>query len=68
MKFDVCHPEAKYLEQFITKDGSCIGKGRVPGKCWNCGELTTWIEMSFQAHLCSDECCIKKWKEYFLDC
>ena len=32
--------------------------------CWNCGDLTHWVSLSFEAHLCSEECADAKWEEY----
>jgi hypothetical protein len=34
------------------------------GPCWHCGKDTQWIEINFQAWLCSLECNQAKWREY----
>jgi len=61
MKFDKKYPNAEYLKQC----GSMLkGKEDNPQPCWNCKELTTWVDMDFQAYLCSEECLAIKNKEY----
>jgi hypothetical protein len=32
--------------------------------CWNCGRKTMWVELNFEAHICSEQCNDAKWKEY----
>ena len=32
--------------------------------CWHCGEMTGWIEINFEAYLCSTECVDTKWAEF----
>ena len=36
--------------------------------CWHCGKLTSWIEVSFQAHLHPGACTEAKWDEYAEAC
>jgi len=67
MKFDDKFPEAKHLDQF-SFEGSEVIKGDTEGKCWNCGEMTLWADISFMAYLCSEECSKQKWNEYFKAC
>jgi len=64
MKFDKKYPNAKYLEVF--DEG--IMKGKKPHVCWHCGEGCNWVDIDFEAHLCSEECQQAKWKEYCKAC
>jgi len=34
-------------------------------RCFICREFTTFIEVNFEAPLCSDQCVEAMWKEYF---
>jgi len=34
------------------------------GPCWHCGMETKWVEINFQAWLCSPACNEAKWKEF----
>jgi hypothetical protein len=34
------------------------------GPCWHCGKETPWLEINFQAWLCSLACNRAKWAEY----
>jgi len=36
--------------------------------CWICGEPTSWLEVSFEAPICSEECDDKAWKQYSNAC
>jgi len=63
VKFDKKYPKAKYLHQY-----NGMLKGKDPRPCWNCKELTTWLEIDFCAYICSEECLIAKNKEYFESC
>lgn len=68
MKYDLIYPDAKYLEQFkhtTQRDGFNIMKGREKKPCWHCGELTTWLDIDFQVHLCREECSIDRWYAYY---
>jgi len=33
--------------------------------CWECERPTAFVDLDFQAHLCSPECRDLKWNEYF---
>lgn len=33
------------------------------GRCWNCGRLTHYIDVDFEAFLCSNRCNRQKWNE-----
>jgi len=64
MKFEELYPNAKYTDE-IQFEGSFLIKGDDRQKCWNCGEFTIWIDVLFEAYLCSEECERQKWREYF---
>ena len=36
--------------------------------CWNCGALTDYVDINYEAYLCSDECQQQKDSEYIEDC
>ena len=62
MKYDKKYPNAKHNEEpemLIV----CF-KDSPPKPCWHCGEPTVFVEISFEAAMCSDECNVAKWKEY----
>ena len=33
--------------------------------CWNCQQPTAYVDLNFEAHLCSETCRDLKWAEYF---
>lgn len=69
MKFDLLYPnQPMTLDQHdIEFEGSSIWKYGEPNPCWNCGELTSWIDLNFEAYLCSEECERQKWAEFIRD-
>jgi endogenous inhibitor of DNA gyrase (YacG/DUF329 family) len=32
--------------------------------CWHCGDLTQWVDLDFEAPLCSEECLTAKVHEW----
>lgn len=34
------------------------------GACWHCGKSTHWVDINFEAYLCSPSCEDAKWDEY----
>ena len=66
MKFDELYPNQPMTLDApdIVFEGSAIWKYGEPQPCWHCGELTSWIDISFEAPLCSEECEQAKWAEY----
>lgn len=52
MKYDEKFRDAEYLDQ--VQGGIFKGHGKQP--CFICGELTEFVDMDYQAHLCSEEC------------
>lgn len=69
MKFDILYPEQPFTikQKSIEFEGSSLFRYGLPEPCWNCGELTSWIDENFAAHLCSEECERQKWAEYSRD-
>ena len=61
MKFEQKFPNAEV--DFEPKD-LLIFKSVTEYPCDVCKEKTTWISMSFEAPVCSEECLNKLWKEY----
>ena len=51
MKYDIKYGDLKPLE--VRDNILC---SRTLGKCWNCGALTRFIEINYEAYLCSEEC------------
>lgn len=41
-----------------------VTKVPTSGPCWHCGAETQWVEINFQAYLCSKACNDAKWDEY----
>ena len=62
MKFDIKYPNAKHNEE--PEMLVVCFKDSPPKPCWHCGEPTVFVEISFEANLCSEECVDAKWKEY----
>lgn len=62
MSFEEQYPKAVYLEM-VTKYGD-IMKGNRKYPCWQCGELTSFLEVNFEAYTCSDACAESAWREY----
>ena len=61
MNFDKKYPDAKstdsdYLEGIIKINNA--------KPCLNCGTLARWIDIDFQAYLCSEECQQEKLNEH----
>jgi hypothetical protein len=51
----------------IEYKGSNLFKSPTIANCWHCGDLTYWIDINFEAHLCSEECEDAKWDEFYED-
>lgn len=74
MKFDEKYPNA--IEGTLASSWRQGGQDfpnsmwftKYEGECWHCKALTTWIDMDFQAFICSEECQEAKWKEYCEAC
>jgi len=45
--------------------GTELVNAQKAGACWHCGASTVWMDIHFMAYLCSEECVIAKWGEYF---
>ena len=61
MKFIDKYPNMKPI---IDEAPNGIIRGYEKKPCWNCGELTEYIDINFEAHLCSEECQRQKNLEY----
>ncbi len=66
-RFESVHPPTGgvYLGQRIRFEGDeYLRHTGGPGLCWHCGHPTPWLSISFEAHICSEECGRAKWDEY----
>ena len=69
MKFDALYPHqpTNVTQREVEFEGSSLFKYGEPRPCWNCGEPTSWIDIIFEAPLCSEECERQKWAEFKRD-
>ena len=51
MKYNIKYHDLKPLE---VRDN--ILRGRIARPCWCCGEPTEFVEINYEAPLCSEEC------------
>ena len=67
MTFDEQYPDAPDWFQPGDPDHEVV---KVPGvrPCWQCGTLTRFAELNFEAHVCSEACNDAGWREYFEAC
>ena len=61
MKFSEKYPN---MRPIVDEAPNGIIRGYEKKPCWNCGELTEYIDIDFEAHLCSEECQRQKNLEY----
>lgn len=66
MKFSDKYPDIKPGE-IISAGPDFILRSKTPDNCWNCTAQTEWIDVCFEAHVCSDECSRTQWAEYAQD-
>jgi hypothetical protein len=52
MRFELKFPAVKIDED----TGTGLYHGPVIGKCFMCQERTSWIDLCFEGHLCSEGC------------
>lgn len=62
-KFDISRIDATYTDRIIV-GGSELIHAHGASTCWHCGKTTEWVEINFEAYLCSDECLSAKIDEY----
>jgi hypothetical protein len=65
MKYDDKYPNAP---KWFSPEHDAIMKGTQFKPCYNCKELTDWIDLCFESHMCSEECSKIKWSEYTEAC
>jgi len=66
MTFDEQYPDAlPGFQPPSQPDDDGVMKVGQPRECWNCGTMTAYADLGFQAHLCCEECRDVKWAEYF---
>ena len=61
MKYDQKYPNA---EPFKMVDAT-IMCGNKADNCWHCGQMTKFIDIAFEAHICSEECDEEITNEFF---
>lgn len=56
----------KYQQAVIDEqpEGEDVFLGSREEPCMHCGRLTQWIDLSFEAHICSEECSQAAWQEF----
>jgi hypothetical protein len=59
--FDEMYPHAEHLDMVE----GCILKGGSPRPCWHCNRSTWFLEINFEAALCSPDCVKAKDEEYW---
>lgn len=64
MKYEVKFPYAEYLDDVQYS----IFKGHGKRPCLICGTLTEFVDMDYQAHLCSEECSLELDQRALKDC
>lgn len=67
---DTCDINASFDDVFGVGDSPIHYKGsdliysKKLHQCWHCGDKTHWVDVNFEAALCSPRCEDAKWKEY----
>ena len=65
--FTTLYPQAPHHTE-IQFEGSALIKADdtdEPYSCFVCGALTHWIDINFEAAICSEECERAAWNDYF---
>ena len=65
MKFSEKYPN---MRPIVDEAPNGIIRGYDKQPCWNCGALTEYIDINFEAPICSEECQAQKDDEYIQDC
>lgn len=65
MKFEYKHPDAVYLEEFPCNGDSVIkSNDEVLHHCYVCEDKTSFISVSFETPVCSEECLDILWSRF----
>ncbi len=62
MKYDDRFPDTARLES--PEDAPGVMQGGEETPCWHCGQPTTWLDLCFEAPICSEECDAAKTNEW----
>lgn len=62
LTFDELYPDAE--EDFQPESSHLVFKSGVTNPCWRCKRPTQWVELSFEAHMCSPACDDESWDDY----
>lgn len=66
LSFDVMYPDAPlWYQPRMGTDDDGVMKCETVRPCWNCETPTAYVDLCFEAHLCSERCRDVKWDEYF---
>ena len=64
MKFDMLFPNVNPDDSYDYNGSDYIVDSLSSGPCLVCKEATRWIDLNFEAYLCSTECEDALWAEY----
>lgn len=53
MRWEHKYPNAKVDEEVPGRD---LYRSGIIGKCFMCNKYTSWVDICFEGHLCSQEC------------
>jgi len=67
MTFDERYPDAELWFQ-PGDDMNEVMKCPEAKPCWQCGTPTRFVELNFEAHVCSEACNDAAWRDYFEAC
>lgn len=65
MKFSEKYPN---MRPIVDEAPNGIIRAHEKQPCWNCGELTEYVDINYEAPLCSEECQNQKDLEYIDAC
>lgn len=61
MRFSEKYQQA---ETGFQPEGENVFLGSCEEPCMHCGHPTPWVDLCFEAHLCSEECSEAAWQEF----
>ena len=62
--FDELFPDVAVWFQPPAGSRFTIMRAHDQHACWNCGHLTHWVDLGFEAFLCGPFCHDEKWAEF----
>lgn len=64
MKYSEIYPSASLNRDYPTESGSMVFRAPRRGLCVHCREHTEWVDLFFEANICSEECDREMWRQY----